>query len=132
MRDFDDKWIRIECKTGDMVCSAAYFVPRGICWLSPDPAAAQITLPEGIYHRFTLDETNYIKAGHVLADALPYLVCNLTRAPCTGTAPVCWRAGVDAGEQAAGRAPQQEEVRGGVCGTSSGCALSGCWVHGAG
>ncbi len=38
MRDAEDKWIRIACRKGDM-----------------------IVLPEGIYHRFTLDEHNYIK-----------------------------------------------------------------------
>lgn len=40
MRDENDAWIRIACKKGDM-----------------------IVLPEGIYHRFTLDDTNYIKVS---------------------------------------------------------------------
>ena len=43
MRDHDDRWIRIDCRKGDM-----------------------IVLPEGIYHRFTLDQGNYIKVRCLL------------------------------------------------------------------
>jgi 1,2-dihydroxy-3-keto-5-methylthiopentene dioxygenase len=39
VRDTGDHWIRIHIKKGDLM-----------------------TLPEGIYHRFTCDETDYIKA----------------------------------------------------------------------
>ena len=38
VRDLEDNWIRVACTKGTM-----------------------IVLPEGIYHRFTLDEGNYIK-----------------------------------------------------------------------
>mmetsp|Transcript_2599 Transcript_2599/g.7104 ORF Transcript_2599/g.7104 Transcript_2599/m.7104 type:complete len:230 (-) Transcript_2599:168-857(-) len=39
VRDKEDKWVRIHIKKGDLM-----------------------TLPEGIYHRFTCDSTDYIKA----------------------------------------------------------------------
>jgi 1,2-dihydroxy-3-keto-5-methylthiopentene dioxygenase len=38
VKDFDGQWIRIEIKKGDL-----------------------IVLPPGMYHRFTLDENNYLK-----------------------------------------------------------------------
>ena len=42
VRDVNDKWIRISCQGGDM-----------------------IILPEGMYHRFTTDSNNYVKANRL-------------------------------------------------------------------
>jgi hypothetical protein len=42
VRDFYDAWIRIDCRKGDL-----------------------IVLPEGIYHRFTLDRGDHIQVGRL-------------------------------------------------------------------
>lgn len=54
MRDLEDRWVRIWTKKG-----------------------ALLVVPEGIYHRFTLDEGNYIKAGRA--------------GPPPGALSACWR-----------------------------------------
>ena len=53
VRDLDDKWVRIHIKKGDLM-----------------------TLPEGIYHRFTCDSTDYIKAMRLfIGQPVWYVVC---------------------------------------------------------
>ena len=51
VRDLKDNWIRVECTKGVM-----------------------IVLPEGIYHRFTLDEGNYIKVRAAVEQGLAHSV----------------------------------------------------------
>ena len=53
MRADNEDWIRIACKKGDM-----------------------IVLPEGIYHRFTLDEKNYIQVQ------CPFAIYTAITMPC--------------------------------------------------
>lgn len=55
VRDFDDNWIRIKCEKGDM-----------------------IVLPEGMYHRFTLNEKDYIKVSQGSAQPANPLLWNPT------------------------------------------------------
>ena len=56
VRDLQDNWIRVECKKGTM-----------------------IVLPEGIYHRFTLDEGNYIKVRAAVEHGLAHSSANLSQ-----------------------------------------------------
>ncbi|KAJ3334950.1 N-terminal acetyltransferase A complex catalytic subunit ard1 [Kappamyces sp. JEL0680] len=53
IRDVDDRWMRIQCDTGDM-----------------------IVLPAGAYHRFILDHTNYLKAMRLFKEDVNWTPLN--------------------------------------------------------
>ncbi|KAG0578258.1 hypothetical protein KC19_4G009800 [Ceratodon purpureus] len=62
VRDFDGSWIRIEIKKGDL-----------------------IVLPPGMYHRFTLDEDQYLKVSqcthcHVSGVQSSIMISNIDQA----------------------------------------------------
>lgn len=79
MRDFNDKWIRVKCNKGDM-----------------------IVLPEGIYHRYTLDSKNYTKVlvfviplQTVHTQSVHLRVSSNVECYLAGHAVVCWRTCMD-------------------------------------
>jgi len=84
VRDAADRWVRIELLAGDM-----------------------ISLPAGIYHRFTVDQTNYAKGTPPPTHTHTHTAAADERS----NAAVRGRARVDCARQARRRAPRPQGVR---------------------